>query len=194
MAELLIELFSEEIPARMQVRAAEDFKKLVTDRLDGAGLSYTSAAAHDAPRLVLVVDGLPTSSLTSVKMAGRAGRPIRLFRVFSGRRALRWSRRKARHRQRRILVRHCGEDRVCNGGRSTRSRRGSDPSCFLAEEHALGPQQLPVGSSAPSRTGDPRWGAAGRCAGSWGLGADVLRRDQGAPVPRSGTDICLQLR
>lgn len=60
MAELLIELFSEEIPARMQVRAAEDFKRLVTAKLTEAGLAYTSAAAHSTPRrLTLVVDGLP---------------------------------------------------------------------------------------------------------------------------------------
>ena len=40
MPELLVELFSEEIPARMQPRAAEDLRKLVTDRLVAAGLVY----------------------------------------------------------------------------------------------------------------------------------------------------------
>ena len=62
MAELLVELFSEEIPARMQARAAEDFKGLVTAKLTAAGLEFASATAHVTPRrLVLVVDGLPVS-------------------------------------------------------------------------------------------------------------------------------------
>ena len=38
-ADFLLELLSEEIPARMQARAAEDLKKLVTDRLVEAGLT-----------------------------------------------------------------------------------------------------------------------------------------------------------
>lgn len=60
MPELLIELFSEEIPARMQRRAAEDFKGLVTDGLKKANLDFADARAYWTPRrLVLVVDGLP---------------------------------------------------------------------------------------------------------------------------------------
>ncbi len=60
MAELLLELFCEEIPARMQERAADDLKRLVCERLKGAGLSFDSAAAYVTPRrLALVVDGLP---------------------------------------------------------------------------------------------------------------------------------------
>jgi glycyl-tRNA synthetase beta chain len=59
MAELLLELFSEEIPARMQVRAAADLKKLVTDALVEAGLTYEGASANVTPRrLALCVDGL----------------------------------------------------------------------------------------------------------------------------------------
>ncbi|SEM75416.1 glycyl-tRNA synthetase beta chain [Pseudorhodobacter antarcticus] len=59
MPDLLLELFSEEIPARMQVRAASDLKKLVTDGLVEAGLTYASAGAFCTPRrLVLSVDGL----------------------------------------------------------------------------------------------------------------------------------------
>ena len=45
MPDLLLELFSEEIPARMQPRAAEDLKKLVTDRLVASGLVYEGAKA-----------------------------------------------------------------------------------------------------------------------------------------------------
>ena len=59
MAELLLELFSEEIPARMQARAAADLQKLVTDALVEHGLTYESAKAHVTPRrLALCVDGL----------------------------------------------------------------------------------------------------------------------------------------
>jgi len=60
MPDLLLELFSEEIPARMQMRAAEDLKKLVTDRLVDAGLVYEGARAFVTPRrLALAVHGVP---------------------------------------------------------------------------------------------------------------------------------------
>lgn len=63
MADLLLELFSEEIPARMQVRAAEDLKKLVTNGLVEAGLTYASAAAFVTPRrLCVTVEGLSAES------------------------------------------------------------------------------------------------------------------------------------
>jgi glycyl-tRNA synthetase beta chain len=50
MPDLLLELFSEEIPARMQARAADDLRKLVTDRLVDAGLVYEGAKAFVTPR------------------------------------------------------------------------------------------------------------------------------------------------
>lgn len=60
MPELLLELFSEEIPARMQTGAAADLKRLVTDALVERGLLYEGAVAHATPRrLVLHVAGLP---------------------------------------------------------------------------------------------------------------------------------------
>ncbi|HEU0222011.1 MAG TPA: glycine--tRNA ligase subunit beta [Paracoccaceae bacterium] len=60
MSDLLIELLSEEIPARMQAAAAEDLKRLVTGGLVEAGLTYASAAAFATPRrLALTVAGLP---------------------------------------------------------------------------------------------------------------------------------------
>lgn len=63
MPDLLLELFSEEIPARMQARAREDLKKLVTDALVEAGLTYASAGAFSTPRrLVLTVQGLTAES------------------------------------------------------------------------------------------------------------------------------------
>jgi glycyl-tRNA synthetase beta chain len=65
MSDLLIELFSEEIPARMQARAAEDLKKRVTDGLVDAGLTYAGAAAFSTPRrLSLTVQGLLDESPT----------------------------------------------------------------------------------------------------------------------------------
>ena len=60
MAELLLELFSEEIPARMQAPAADDLKRLVTKGLEAANLRFDDARAYAGPRrLTLVVDGLP---------------------------------------------------------------------------------------------------------------------------------------
>ena len=60
MPDLLLELFSEEIPARMQARAAEDLRKAVTDRLVAAGLVYEGAKAFVTPRrLTLAVHGVP---------------------------------------------------------------------------------------------------------------------------------------
>ena len=66
MPDLLIELFSEEIPARMQTRAAQDLQKLVTNGLVEAGLTYASAAAFSTPRrLTLTVEGLLANSPTT---------------------------------------------------------------------------------------------------------------------------------
>ena len=60
MAELLIELLSEEIPARMQLQAAKDFERLFSDRLKGYGLSFDAIKAYVGPRrLCLKVDGVP---------------------------------------------------------------------------------------------------------------------------------------
>ena len=59
MPELLLELFSEEIPARMQSKAADDLKSIVTNALVEAGLTYEGAQVHSTPRrLVLSVEGL----------------------------------------------------------------------------------------------------------------------------------------
>ncbi|ETX16649.1 glycyl-tRNA synthetase subunit beta [Roseivivax halodurans JCM 10272] len=65
MPDLLIELFSEEIPARMQTRAAEDLKARMTDGLVDAGLTYAHAAAFTTPRrLTLAVEGMLAQSPT----------------------------------------------------------------------------------------------------------------------------------
>jgi glycyl-tRNA synthetase beta chain len=78
MPDLLLELFSEEIPARMQARAAEDLRKAVTDRLVGAGLVYEGAKAFVTPRrLTLSVHGVPARQpdLREEKKGPRVGAP-----------------------------------------------------------------------------------------------------------------------
>src|SRR5271170_6893290 len=78
MPDLLLELFSEEIPARMQARAAEDLRKLVTDRLVNAGLVYEGARAFVTPRrLALSVHGVPARQpdVREEKKGPRVGAP-----------------------------------------------------------------------------------------------------------------------
>ena len=65
MTDLLIELFSEEIPAGLQAQAAENLKKLMTNGIVDAGLTYASAAAFHTPRrLTLAIEGLLEASPT----------------------------------------------------------------------------------------------------------------------------------
>ena len=78
MPELLLELFSEEIPARFQRRAAEDLRKAVTNALVEAGLVYEGAKAFVTPRrLALTVTGLPARSpdTREEKKGPRVGAP-----------------------------------------------------------------------------------------------------------------------
>ena len=78
MPDLLLELFSEEIPARMQARAAEDLQKLVTDKLVAAGLVYEGAKAFVTPRrLTLAVQGIPIKQpdVKEEKKGPRVGAP-----------------------------------------------------------------------------------------------------------------------
>ncbi len=78
MPDLLLELLSEEIPARMQARAADDLRRLVTDRLVEAGLLYESAEAFVTPRrLALAVEGIPVkqSDLKEERKGPRVGAP-----------------------------------------------------------------------------------------------------------------------
>jgi len=78
MPDLLFELFSEEIPARMQARAAEDLRKAVTDRLVDAGLVYEGAKTFVTPRrLALAVHGVPArqADVREEKKGPRVGAP-----------------------------------------------------------------------------------------------------------------------
>src|SRR5471032_368140 len=62
MAQLLLELFSEDIPARMQEGAARDLERLARERLSQAELAFDAARTFAGPRrLTLVVDGLPSA-------------------------------------------------------------------------------------------------------------------------------------
>jgi len=85
MPELLLELFSEEIPARMQRRAADDLKSLVTNGLVEAGLVYEGAMATATPRrLCLHVMGVPGRSpeKTEARKGPRVGAPEKALEGF----------------------------------------------------------------------------------------------------------------
>jgi glycyl-tRNA synthetase beta chain len=78
MPDLLLELFSEEIPARMQARAADDLRRMVTDKLVAEGLVYEGAKAFATPRrLALTVHGIPArqSDLKEERKGPRVGGP-----------------------------------------------------------------------------------------------------------------------
>jgi glycyl-tRNA synthetase beta chain len=78
MPDLLFELFSEEIPARMQARAADDLRRMVTDKLVAEGLVYEGAKAFATPRrLALTVHGIPArqADLKEERKGPRVGGP-----------------------------------------------------------------------------------------------------------------------
>jgi glycyl-tRNA synthetase beta chain len=85
MAELLLELLSEEIPARMQAQAADDLRRLVEAELAKAGLTPTRLQAHVTPRrLALVAEGLPERQpdVTEERRGPRVGAPERAIEGF----------------------------------------------------------------------------------------------------------------
>jgi len=78
MPDLLLELFSEEIPARMQAKAADDLRRMVTDKLVAEGLVYEGAKAFATPRrLALTVHGIPSrqADLKEERKGPRVGGP-----------------------------------------------------------------------------------------------------------------------
>ena len=84
---LLLELLSEEIPARMQARATDDLKRLFCDGLKEAGLEFESAEAFVTPRrLALVVDGIPEKQpdIDEERRGPRADAPVHAVKGFKG--------------------------------------------------------------------------------------------------------------
>lgn len=84
-SEFLLELFSEEIPARMQLRAADDLKRLVVDGLKTEGLDVGAATAFATPRrLTLVVEGVPGQSpgVSEERKGPRVGAPEQAVQGF----------------------------------------------------------------------------------------------------------------
>ena len=87
MPDLILELLSEEIPARMQRAAAENLKKLVSDGLAAAGLDHDGARAFATPRrLALAISGLPARSpdITEERKGPRVGAPEKAIAGFLG--------------------------------------------------------------------------------------------------------------
>lgn len=85
MGELLLELFSEEIPARMQRQAADDLARLVRERLEKAGLAFGAEQTFVTPRrLTLVIDGLPERSpdVSEERRGPRVGAPDKALEGF----------------------------------------------------------------------------------------------------------------
>jgi glycyl-tRNA synthetase beta chain len=128
MAELLLEIFSEEIPARMQARAADDLKRLVCDGLNRRRRHrFEAARAFATPRrLALWSTGIPAQRAdVSEKAKGpRVGAPDQAIQGFlKGDRADASARPGARsgHRQGRVLVRR---HRAKKGGPTPRCCRG----------------------------------------------------------------------
>ena len=84
MPDLLIELLSEEIPARMQRKASLDLEKLFTEGISELGLTYESSAAFSTPRrLTLALENVSNKSLSSVEERGALGKML-LKKQFKG--------------------------------------------------------------------------------------------------------------
>src|SRR5687767_14850873 len=85
MAKLVLEFLSEEIPARMQARAAEDLKRLFAEGMTQAGLEFAFVATFATPRrLVLAMDGIPLRSadVRDEKRGPRTDAPARAVEGF----------------------------------------------------------------------------------------------------------------
>lgn len=85
MAQFLFEIFCEEIPARMQARAEDDLKRLMSERLTAAGLNWDSLEAFSGPRrLGLVIEGLPlkTADVREERKGPRTDAPEKALEGF----------------------------------------------------------------------------------------------------------------
>ncbi|PPR58339.1 MAG: Glycine--tRNA ligase beta subunit [Alphaproteobacteria bacterium MarineAlpha3_Bin6] len=87
MPELLLEILSEEIPARMQENATEDLKRIVVEGLNDIGLDFVSANSYVTPRrIAVVVDGLPnnTPEVSEERRGPRVDAPKKAIDGFVG--------------------------------------------------------------------------------------------------------------
>src|SRR3974377_2102353 len=78
MPDLLLELFSEEIPARMQARAGEDLARMMTEALTQAGLAIGASRSSYGPRrIAFIAEGLPARSASTIeeRKGPRVGAP-----------------------------------------------------------------------------------------------------------------------
>ena len=85
MSELLLELFSEEIPARMQVKAADDLAKLISAALKETGLNFGDVRSYCSPRrLTVVISDLPASQpdKSEERRGPRVGAPEKALEGF----------------------------------------------------------------------------------------------------------------
>ncbi len=85
MPDLLLELFSEEIPARMQARAEADLARMMTEALTGGGLKIGATKTYSGPRrIVFIAEGLPAQSAATVeeRKGPRAGAPQKAVEGF----------------------------------------------------------------------------------------------------------------
>ena len=144
MPDLLLELFSEEIPARMQRRAAEDLKKLVTDALVERGFLYEGAKAFATPRrLALHIAGLPVKGqdVREERKGPRVGSPeaaIQGFLKGAGLASHRSGEDRERSEEGRVLRRGDREARPLDAGRAGGDPAGHHQDLPVAEIHALG--------------------------------------------------------
>ena len=93
MSELLLELFCEEIPARLQTKAAEDLQRLIVTGLNTRGLETGAARCFATPRrLALVIKGVPAKSpaISEEKKGPRVGAPEGAFAPHSSAATSRW--------------------------------------------------------------------------------------------------------
>ena len=144
MPDLLLELFSEEIPARMQAKAADDLRRMVTDKLVAEGLVYEGAKAFATPRrLALTVHGIPArqSDLKEERKGPRVGGPDAAIAGLSQGHRPRLARRgedPARSEEGRFLHRADRKARPRHARRARRHAAGDRPHLPVAEIDALG--------------------------------------------------------
>ena len=164
MPQLLLELFSEEIPARMQAGRARDLERMARERLTAAELPFERLRAFAGPRrLTLVVDGLPAAQAdrTEERKGPRVGAPEQASRASCARRRRPGPAGRARRRLVRDHRPHGPPDRRDH----RRDGRGDRPRLPLAEVDDLGrgrPALGPAAAADPLRVRRPDRAVEGR--------------------------------